>query len=348
MNIDEKIKKYILLIEDRNLNDKFTIEEQDPIYDLEEEILTAYGLPMASEISEELQNEVVDENNKHKSLIYVKKYLQKTANNYLNSPAKTDKEILEDGKANKKPFDNVFHYMGIFPHSYCVYLYEELYCRNKITTEEMIRCVNIFRVNEKHFNKLILGNYKEQKINFKVYRMLVALGIPYIDEFMQFEHNINSRDEADNISWSNTYNEETDLSDAINIHHFYIKSIFFDAFINIYMLDILFKAQDFQWHALLLGIEHDFLETLFDYSRFEFEAALLRSNINSGKIALNLREYDMKQLEIIGINLELENISRKNVPCRDFKLINFSKTNNISPINKINFSVKKSNDDLPF
>ncbi len=36
MNIHEKLKQYICLIEERYVDNKFTIEAQDPIYKLEE------------------------------------------------------------------------------------------------------------------------------------------------------------------------------------------------------------------------------------------------------------------------------------------------------------------------
>src|SRR4051812_32230084 len=107
MNIRGKLKKYICLIVDRSVNDKFTIVDQDPIYELENDILEWFGLPTSFTISSSLQWVIINIHGETITVAGLKRYLQKQAIDYLLSDPLTDKELLEAGKKNKKPFDDV-------------------------------------------------------------------------------------------------------------------------------------------------------------------------------------------------------------------------------------------------
>jgi len=189
MNVREKLKQYINLIEDRYVHDKFTIVDQDPIYELENEILEVFGLPASFTISNTLQEAILDENGKPITVADLKGFLQEMATDYLVSKPLTDKQLLMKGKRNKTAFDDVLQYMDILPHRYCVFIYEELYCKNIINEQEAINALHKYAgTDDTYINSFITSNGDfDLKIDFAAYNILCQSGFPYLNEFVQYE-----------------------------------------------------------------------------------------------------------------------------------------------------------------
>lgn len=159
MDLSQKIKDYIHLLKKMYRKGDFSMEKQDIIYDLEEEILNSYGLPGSFEISSLVQDSAFQEDDPDKAITFLSSYLANLATRFLLAPADTDRQILESGKLNETPFDNVLPYMNIDKHPYCVFIYEELYCKVKIKVEEVIDALRAFRGDsENEIEKLICFN----------------------------------------------------------------------------------------------------------------------------------------------------------------------------------------------
>ena len=65
MNIDKKIEEYLLQIAERYWEDKFTVEGQKDIYELESEIMAVYGLPASFHYSTLMQEAAFDKTRSH-------------------------------------------------------------------------------------------------------------------------------------------------------------------------------------------------------------------------------------------------------------------------------------------
>jgi hypothetical protein len=313
MNIHEKLKKYISLIEDRYVNNKFTIEEQDPVYKLEQEILFTYGLPKAFYISNTLQKAILDENANPLTVEKLSTFLQQMATDYLQSPSATDREILEEGKINKTVFDNVLPYMNILPHKYCIFIYEALYCRDKITVDEALSALHKFaNDNTTYMYSLVHLNFSNEiKIDFEVWFKLKEAGYLYLDDFIHNEINIRLRGEADNKLWATLFTKKTRLANEMNLDHFYITSIEFHESNQTYYLDTIFKAKNQAWYALVLVCDEAHFAVILHCCKYAVQNSIVRSNFENGVEILDLKNSDTPQLEINGITLQLYSINNQ-------------------------------------
>lgn len=307
MNIHEKLKQYICLIEDRYVNNKFTIEAQDPIYKLEEEILIAYGLPKAFYISNTLQEFVLDENAKPLPVKEISIFLQKMATDYLQSPSNTNKEILETGKLNKTVFDNVLPYMNVIPHSYCIFVYEELYCRDKITIDEAVNALQRFANDETYYMSSLIwfDIANEIKIDFGAYNKLQEAGYLYLDEFIQNEINTRLRNEADNKIWKKLFRKKDRLPEEMDLAHFYITRIEYHDTEETYYLDIIFKAENQSWYALVVVCNQAHFTVIVQSCKYAVQNTIVRANLENGVKILELKKLETPQLEVNGITLKL-------------------------------------------
>jgi len=347
MNIHEKLKQYICLIEDRYVNNKFTIEAQDPIYKLEEEILIAYGLPKAFYISNALQEAVLDEDAKPLPLEDISIFLQKMATDYLQSPSHTDKEILETGKLNKTIFDSVLPYMNVIPHTYCIFVYEELYCRNEITVDETINALHRFANDETNYmNSLIWFDItNEIKIDFGAYNKLQEAGYVYLNEFIQNEINTRLRNEADNKIWKKLFRKKDQLSEEMDLAHFYITRIEYHDTEETYYLDIIFKAENQGWYALVVVCDQTHFTVILQSCKYAVQNTIVRANLENGVKILDLKNSETSQLEINLITLKLFLLNDHNDSMKGYYGIscyNFSVSELVTCIDA------PINNDLPF
>ena len=308
MNLINNIEKYINLIEDRDKKDMYTIEEQDPIYELEEEILRFFGLPTSFSISECLQEAVLNENGAPLNAEELKHFIQKLSTDYLQSKPFTDKEILQIGKKNKTAFDDVLPLMGIIPNGYCVFIYETLFCRDKINIDEAIAALYKYSKDESSYiNTLvsIIDDY-ELKVDFVAYSKLKDEGYPYLDEFIQLEISLVCRTKADTKAWSSLFKKKTRLGETLELSCYFITRIEYSNPDDPIFLNTIFKTSNHEWFGIVIVCNDQNFEAILSNSKFAYHSSLIRCNINSGVSILDLQtDFIMRQLEITGLHLNL-------------------------------------------
>ena len=310
MELTDKITTYLELISERNIYDKFTEEEQDPIYELEGEILKTYGLPASFYFSTLLQKNAVNEDDSSVTVEYYMEFLSIIAAEYLSTPAKTNREILEEAKQNKLSCDNVLMYMDIITHTYCVYVYEQLYMRNVITIEEALYALEYYKRNEDDINPTLLySDDFDVKINFDKFFELRNNGAPYIEEYLKHEIDVRLRTEADDKDFYSIAFEVKKWRKFIEVDKFYIVKIEVNEEDDNYEchVDIVYQNSFKKWLAAVIICDKTILELFFDNSRFAIHASLLKSNMEEGVRYMNLRKhFKMKHLEIIGLSMKLK------------------------------------------
>ena len=347
MKVAEKIEKYIDLISDRNRLDKFTEEEQDPIYDLEEEILTAYGLPGSFYFSTLLQKMAVNEDDSGVSVELFMELISLVAEEYLTSSPKTNREILIHAKEHKLSCDNVLMYMDIITHTYCVFVYEQLYMRNIITIEEALYALEYYKRNEDDINPTLLySDDFDVKINFDKFFELKNNGAPYIEEYLKHEIDVRLRTEADDKDLYSIAFDVKRWKKFIEVDKFYIVKIEVNEEDDNYEchVDIVYQNSFKKWLAAVIICDKIVLELFLDNSRFAIHASLLRSNIEEGVRYLNLRKhFKMKHLEINGLSMKL-----KKETDSDFYVLQKVNINNPYYYNENITELVDKRDDLPF
>jgi hypothetical protein len=232
---------------------------------------------------------------------------------FLSETPQTDRQILEAGKAGREAFDNVLPYMDICPHTYCVFIYEELYCRDTISTDEALAAFRAFSKKENEISNLI--RFKDDcviKINFDIYRALCSQFIPYLDNYLQYQIDIHTRHPADKKDWANLFRRSSQLSRRMSIDHFFVTKIQCFQHQPICFLNIIFQQCKQRWYGLILQcLGHD-LEKILDHSRYNNHASLIRANLSENVSELDLRDFCMNQLEITGLIIGLERVDEVN------------------------------------
>lgn len=313
MDLSRKIKEYIHLLKEMYNRGDFSIEEQDIIYDLEEEILNCYGLPGSFEISSLVQDGAFHEDDPDKAVTYLSGYLTDLATGFLLTPADSDRRILENGKLNITPFDNVLPYMNIDKHPYCIFIYEELYCRKKINVDEVIGALRAFRGDcENEIQKLICFTDDYMlTINFEAYNHLRQKCLPFMEEYIQHEIDKRSRTPADCKDWNRLIRKMKYVPEAIALEHFFIVKIECYEYGDDCFLNVIYEDKYHFWKGVVIMCDRDELKIILSHSRFNVNASLIRSNLSENVLCLNLREFSMLHLEIVDLPLNLKKIENE-------------------------------------
>lgn len=313
MDLSHEIKEYITLLKKMYNSGNFSMEEQDAIYDLEEGILNNYGLPNSFEISSLVQDKAFHKDDPDEAVSYLMSYLANFATKFLLTPPNTDKQILESGKLNKTPFDNILPYMKIDKHSYCIFIYEELYCKNKINVEKVIDAFQAFRddcANEIQILICLTDDYTIN-INFEAYKHLYQNDIPFIEEYIQNEINKRSRTPADNKDWNRLILKMKYVPETIALEHFYIVKIECYEYGGNCFLNVIYEDKYHFWKGVVIMCSRDELKIILSHSRFNENASLIRANLSENVLCLNLREFSMLHLEIVGLPFKLKKIEKE-------------------------------------
>jgi len=108
--------------------------------DLEEEILTAYGLPyLAFQYSEMLQFEGFSKRNIEKRATSLMESLTQAATNFLLSPIEKDETILQQSKAKLQDAIEVLPFIGISTAPYNLFLYYDFYLKNILNEQALLQ-----------------------------------------------------------------------------------------------------------------------------------------------------------------------------------------------------------------
>ena len=320
-------EKYISMLKSIHNKNEFTTGEWASIYDLERGILARFGLPNSFKLSSFVQEAALDSGDVGEESNRFIQLLTNCASDYLLAPIRSDKEIMEIGRRCKIPFDNVLPYMGIDTHSYCVFVYEELYCQGKITVKEAIEAFKMSMDDDDNLlSKFVqfVGEYNLQ-INFEIYFRLHQMQIPFIDAYLQHEIDIRSRNAADNKDWHKLFAKGKGLPFIISIRHFFIFKLECYEHGNDCFLNIIFEGNNDQWYGIILYCTRDTLNRIFSHCRFHTHSSLIRANLSENVLALNFqKDFPMRNIEIIELPLQLKMIIEEDTgsPTKGYYTIN--------------------------
>lgn len=193
--------------------------------DLEEEILTNFGLPfMAFQYSEILQFEGFSNEDIEQRATALIKRLSKEAAVYLLSPIEKDEVILKQAKEKLQDAVEVLPMMGLSTSAYNIFLYYDFYFRNIITGNELISYLKKAETIHGDQTTRIPFTY-ETLTNGSHVKRLINAGFPFIKEYQRFLK-YNSTKHV----WNETIlADETEglhkLKSAFELRHFFIAYI---------------------------------------------------------------------------------------------------------------------------
>ena len=154
--------------------------------DLEEEILTGFGLPfMAFQFSEILQLEGFSNKRIEKRALKLIDQLTTEASLYLLSPIKNKYEALMEAKIMFTDAVEVLPLIDFSTNVYTVFLYYDYFLRSEINAEEFIKYAKMTTDADEEEATRIPFTYQAIKKRNQLKR-LINEGFPYVNEFRDY------------------------------------------------------------------------------------------------------------------------------------------------------------------
>ena len=153
---------------------------------LEEEILTGFGLPfMAFQYSEILQFEGFSNENIEQRATALIRRLSKEATAYLLSPIEKDEVILKEAKDKLQDAVEVLPMIGLSTSEYSLFLYYDFYLKDILDETQLLQHLKKAETINEDAVTRIPFTYESLKNGNQVKRLLKA-GIPFIKEYKAF------------------------------------------------------------------------------------------------------------------------------------------------------------------
>lgn len=101
------------------------------------------------------------------------------------------------------------------------------------------------------------------------------------------------------------------VPETIALEHFFIVKIECYKYGDDCFLNVIYEDKYHFWKGVIIMCNRDELKIILFHSRFNENASLIRTNLSEKVLCLNLREFSMLHLEIIGLSLKLKKIEKE-------------------------------------
>lgn len=311
---------------------------------LEEEILTSFGLPfMAFQYSEILQFEGFSNENIEQRATALIWRLSKEATAYLLSPIEKDEVILKEAKEKLQDAVEVLPIIGLSTSVYNLFLYYDFYFKNIINESELLMYLKKAETTDNSEATRIPFTY-ETLANGQHVQRLTAAGFPFIKayrRFLKYTSAVHDWNQDVPISESERMQQ---LKPSIKLRHFFIAYI---AAKNekTAVVDLLVRQKkSFIKIRVWSNIKH--IKLLLLHARYYSLAIAPMYVINpkylkNGEVHLRLKDAIGKNIEIENIVVGLNQIEDDEITNpREYRLIYIKSSPTIAP--------KQNYDGLPF
>ena len=190
--------------------------------DLEEEILTGYGLPhLAFQYSEMLQFEGFSKKNLKKRAAELMERLVQAATDFLLAPIEKDDTVLQQSKEKLQDGVEVLPMIGISTAHYNLFLYHDFYFRNLLNEQALLQHLKKAEVLDKQVETRIPFTYQTLQNGNHTKRLMQA-GIPYLKEYQQYLKYLSTNHKWD-IGFKKNENKSKALpNDTVELSQFFV------------------------------------------------------------------------------------------------------------------------------
>ena len=190
--------------------------------DLEEEILTGYGLPyLAFQYSEMLQFEGFSKRNIRKRVTGLMEDLKQAATDFLLSPIEKDETVLHQSKRKLQDGMEVLPLIGISTAQYNLFLYYDFYFKNLLNEQTLLQHLKKAEVLDKQEETRIPYTYQTLKNGNHTKRLMQA-GIPFLKEYQQYLKYLATNHKWDIGFKKNDNKAKAVLKDTVELSHFFV------------------------------------------------------------------------------------------------------------------------------
>ncbi len=189
---------------------------------LEEEILTGYGLPhLAFQYSEMLQFEGFSKKNIGKRAVDLMERLTQVATVFLLSPIEKDEAVLRQSRQKLQDGVEVLPMIGLGTTHYNLFLYYDLYFKNLLNEQALLQHLNKAEAMDMQVETRIPFTYETLQ-NGNHTRRLMKAGISFMKEYQQYLKYLSINQKWDKAFSKNENKTKTILNDSAELSRFFI------------------------------------------------------------------------------------------------------------------------------
>lgn len=319
------------------------------ITELEEEILTAFGLPfMAFQYSEILQLEGFSIKHIEKRAEKLIKKLKKTAENFLLAPIEKDDKILINAKNILQDVVEVLPIIGITTTAYNCFLYYDKFFRGILNVNELLKVLKKVEELDNIVETRIPSTY-ESIIQKNTFQKLIDEGLPYIEDYREYLKYKETTHNYDKFSDNYDLGDYFGLPDNIRLENFIIKYIHLKNETTC-LIGVIIEYDDILIE-LSLWCTADLMQVLMLHAKYYSIALgplylINNSRLVNNEIKIILKQSVQNNVEINNIHIELERLDNEDDEIQnpfDYIITSIQAKEDLPVIH-----FDKKSDDLPF
>ncbi|WP_343702846.1 hypothetical protein [Chitinophaga sp.] len=159
-------------------------KEDDSVQELENDILTQFGLPVSKRFVQILHDFVNHSVVNEQLLDYVSKKLRTAARKYLLSPVMSDIELLTQARDQKRSPYDVLPELGYPTYEYAIFLIGELLYRRNMAPQDILEELKNVQ-HHKSWDDLAVLSKVHNYSSHQLYAKLKKQQVRFVDDFIQ-------------------------------------------------------------------------------------------------------------------------------------------------------------------
>lgn len=305
--IKQKIKSYINASYQWHEENEGTCDEGigREMLDLEEEILTSFGLPfMAFQYSDIMQQEGFSKKNIEQRSEELIERLTKEAKIFLLAPIEKDTTILTTARRRLQDAVEVLPFIGITSTAYNCFLYYDIFFRGIYNEQEVLK---VFKISEEldiqektriphTYDTLVLNNNFER---------LTKIGLPFLKEYKKFLKYQDLKQKWNESVDNYNLGEYFGLPDVFELKHFFVTNIYLKNEKTCCISILIEKGKLLV--ELSIWCAADMMRVIMLHAKY-YSLAIPPLYISSPKFLIEERKINIKLKQAIGKNVEIEKI----------------------------------------
>ncbi len=182
LKLQEYYQRYQQL--DRKVKPGNEVDSNDDVQDMENDILSQFGLPTSRRFVQILHDFVHHSPVNEQLLDYVSRKLRSAARKYLLSPVVSDIDLMDSAREQKRSPYDVLPELGYPAHEYAIFLIGELFYRRNIPATDILDELKQMQ----HFdgwNDLSLLSKMNNYTSNEIYAKMKKHGLRFVDDYIQ-------------------------------------------------------------------------------------------------------------------------------------------------------------------